>query len=184
VPSKAVPRPGACLLKLSGGAAGEELLKGTPVIVEVLPLASSATGKQHGVPGRRGLISVSASLVVLCRSGESVRRWLPRPPPAGGYGPDAVAGGVRRRPYSVAQRAGKFCRSCEAPWPKVLCAGDVGPWRVLVGRSGLTVARGPRADAEQRIESAHRAIEIREKRRRGLLSFSQDYLRLAAVERD
>ena len=37
------------------------------------------------------------------------------------------------------------------------------PWRC-----GLTVTRGPEADAEQRIRSAHRAIEIREKRRRVL----------------
>src|SRR6266496_3819803 len=35
--------------------------------------------------------------------------------------------------------------------------------------------RGPQADAEERIRSAHRAIEIREKRRRVLSSFCLDY---------
>jgi hypothetical protein len=50
VPSKAVPRLGACLLKLSGGAAGEELLKGTPVIAEVLP-------RWHPVPLPSSMVS-------------------------------------------------------------------------------------------------------------------------------
>ena len=39
--------------------------------------------------------------------------------------------------------------------------------------------RGPQADAEERITSAHRAIEIREKRRRGpLVTSCLDYVAL------
>jgi hypothetical protein len=51
---------------------------------------------------------------------------------------------------------------------------DLGPWRVLRRRGGLTNDRGPQADAEERIRSAHRAIEIREKRRRVLSSLCLD----------
>jgi hypothetical protein len=53
---------------------------------------------------------------------------------------------------------------------KVLCGGDVGPWHVLPAGDGLGSDRGPQADAEKRTRAAHRAIEIREKRRRVLLS--------------
>jgi len=44
--------------------------------------------------------------------------------------------------------------------PRQIDAGD----RATAGGGGLIVARGLEADAEQRIRSAHRAIEIREKR--------------------
>ncbi len=64
----------------------------------------------------------------------------------------------RRPPYCLRRRA-------EGP-----VHTDVGPWRVLPWPGGLIVTRGPQADAEQRIRSAHRAIEIREKRRRVLSS--------------
>jgi len=49
------------LLKLSGGPAGEELLKGTPMIAEVLPLASSATGSNMVSPGRSATAPAVAS---------------------------------------------------------------------------------------------------------------------------
>jgi hypothetical protein len=55
---------------------------------------------------------------------------------------------------------------------------DLGRWRVLPCRGGLGNDRGPQADAEERIRSAHRAIEIREKRRGVLSSFCLDYLAL------
>jgi hypothetical protein len=41
---------------------------------------------------------------------------------------------------------------------------------VLRCRGGLTLTEDPQADAEKRTRSAHRAIEIREMRRRVLLS--------------
>jgi hypothetical protein len=45
---------------------------------------------------------------------------------------------------------------------------DIGPWRAPRRHGGLTVTRGLEADAEQRNQIVHRAIEIREKRRRVL----------------
>ena len=60
-------------------------------------------------------------------------------------------------------------RRAEAPVRR-----DLGPWRVLRRRGGLTNDREPQADAEERIRSAHRAIEIREKRRRVLSSLCLD----------
>jgi hypothetical protein len=46
------------------------------------------------------------------------------------------------------------------------------PWR-----GGLTMTRGLKADAGKRTRSAHRAIEIREKRRRALsFEFCLNYL--------
>jgi len=65
------------------------------------------------------------------------------------------------------ERCPPSCLRCRAEGP---VDTDVGPWRVLPWRGGLIVARGLEADAEQRIRSAHRAIEIREKRRRVLSS--------------
>jgi hypothetical protein len=60
-----------------------------------------------------------------------------------------------------------YCLRCRAEGP---VHADVGPWRVLPWRGGLMAARGLEADAEQRIRSAHRVIEIRDKRRRVLSS--------------
>ena len=61
---------------------------------------------------------------------------------------------------------GRVSRTAYATPAEGPVCGDVGPLCVLQWRDGLNVTRGPRADGEQRIRSAHRAIEIREKRRR------------------
>ncbi len=54
---------------------------------------------------------------------------------------------------------------------------DVGPWRGRSFRSEVIHDRGPQIDAEERIRSAHRAIEIREKRRGPLVAFSRIIVR-------
>ena len=94
-----------------------------------------------------------------------------------------------RRTLFLAGRPGKPHKRPTAPSRRARADGfrlrtegpvrrDLGPWRVLPVTGGLTNDRGPQADAEERIRSAHRAIEIREKRRGVLSSFCLDYLAL------
>jgi hypothetical protein len=98
----------------------------------------------------------------------------PRPVPACRV-PDSTVTGIssqHRYACQVAERhlpPQEFCR-IPAPPGRRSCAQ--GSWSIA--RAPVTgwtsYDRGPQADAEQRIRSAHRAIEIREERRRVLSS--------------
>ena len=74
----------------------------------------------------------------------------------------------------AARRARRLATSAGHQQPSRRAEGpvrrDLRPWRTLPRHGGLTVTRGLEADAEQRDQTAHRAIEIREKRRRALSS--------------
>ena len=98
---------------------------------------------------------------------------MPRHVPAG-Y-PDSMVTGVRSRHHHPCQFAFAISRRRS---PAVLPAPP-GRWSCAQGRWSVARApvtgwtdcdRGPQADAEERTRSVHRAIEIREKRRRVLSS--------------
>ena len=105
---------------------------------------------------------------------------MPRRIPAMPGTPDSTLPGLSSQHHHACPFAPVIsCRSSSAvpPAPPGRRSYAQGRWSVAPAPvTGWTDCdRGPQADAEERIRSAHRAIEIREKRRRVLSSRPADY---------